>query len=362
MNKITIIGDSGSGKTSYLYAMYHQLSYGYIKGFTISCIEEDYYDPKPNYEKDEELEDCYKKLENSNLGIDRFPLRSDVKEKYVFSLKYKLQDVLSFGWTDYPGGYIDTRNGGSNEFLADLSSSDSWVIFIDGLKLYKVLVEIKDPAEKERFLHEEVFGKYERCLHNNAYIIPSFISIIVTKSDLLLKPLFKKWYTDLNNYSPSERIKYAQVKAREEVSDLFKENIFDNIPEEKFQISISYVTLGDSIAENNYTGQLTPKNIEFPITISILSILEKQYKTTIEEMAEKNKKIEEIRQSIFAAKERRIALQKEIDDICKPKLERIKKVAMAIMQRINDDVILYNHGRNNQVGIKNYFRNVLNIN
>ena len=361
MNKITIIGDSGSGKTCYLYAMYHQLSYGYIKGFTVSCMTDDYI-PHPDYEKDEELGDCYKKLENPNLGAERFPYRSDVKENYVFSLKYRLQDVLLFKWIDYPGGYIDSRNGGSEEFLADLRLSDSWVIFIDGLKLYKALVEIKDPAEKNRFLHEQVFGKYERCLHNNASLIPSFISIIVTKSDLLLKPLFKKWYEELTNYSPSERIKYAQSKAREEVSDLFKENIFDNIPEEKFQISISYVTLGDSISENNYAGQLEPRNIEFPITISILSILEKQYKAIVEEIKRKESEIERIRQSIFTSKEKRIALQKEIDNTLRPKLEHKKTVAIAILERVNEDVILYNHGRDNQISIKNYFNNAFNIN
>ena len=360
MNKITIIGDSGSGKTSYLWTMYHYLSSAYYKGFTLSCMESDSPNAKPDYDKEDEFYNSYLKLKNTELGFGRFPLRSNDKQTYFFSLKYKLEDVLSFGIPDYPGGVIDRRECGTEEYLRDLRESDSWVIFIDGEKLHEALVDIKDPDERKHYLHEKVFGKYIRCMRNNASIIPTFISIIVTKSDLLLKPLIKKKYAELTNCSPSERVMNAQTEAKKEVTNLFKEHIFDNIPEERFQISISFVTLGDTIAENNYTGKLEPRNIEFPITISLLSILEKECKNIKQKIKALENEIERIRQSIFAPKEKRIALQKEIDNTWKPKLEFKNAVATVILERINDDVILYNHGRNNQVSAKDYFNHVFN--
>ena len=361
MKQITVIGDTGSGKTSYTYAMNHYLAFGHIKGFSLSCMNDSSIDPRPDYDKDEEMNERYEQLANAELGPDRFPLPSNKKTSYNFSLKYRLKKVTDFKWGDYPGNWIDSRDGGADMFLTDVRNSDTWSIYIDGAKLYHALIEIKDSKERNNYLYDKVFGKYLRFMHVNADYIPSFISIIVTKSDLLLRPLFKKWYAELAVYTPSERMTYAQQKAREEVINLFKDMIFDNIPEEKFQICISFVTLGDSIAENNYRGPLDPKNIAFPITVSLLSILAKEFKTLQDDIAAKQYRIEEIRQSIFTSKEKRIYLQNEIDNNLRPRMEHIRTAARAITQRINDNVILYNKGRNNTVGVATYFNTVFHI-
>lgn len=361
MDKITVIGDMGSGKTCFLYAMYHYLSYAFVRGFTIGCVKPDVYTSQPDYDKESELEDMYDILSDKSKGEDRFPLRDDQKHVFAFSLKYRLQEVTTFRWIDYPGGYIRDNGRGSEDFVSDLTSSDSWVIFIDGYKLHHALLEIEEESERNRYITEQVFGRYIRCMDNNANIIPSFISIIVTKSDLLLKPLIGKFYEDLRNLTPTERVSTAQVMARQHITSIIKENIFDNIDVSRHQLSISFVTLGDKIAENNYTGELEPINIEFPITISILSILEKKYNNVSRSINTKKEEIEKIRQSTFANKNRRIKLQEEIDMVLLPKLTFWRSVAKAILERLQDDVVLWNRGIDREIGLRNYFQQIFGL-
>ena len=46
------------------------------------------------YDKDEEMNERYEQLANAELGPDRFPLPSNKKTSYNFSLKYQKKKVI----------------------------------------------------------------------------------------------------------------------------------------------------------------------------------------------------------------------------------------------------------------------------
>lgn len=69
MSKITVIGDTSSGKTCFLYAMYNFIAQGYVEGFTMSAA---------NDAQDSELQSMYELLENKSLGNDRFPSQAQI--------------------------------------------------------------------------------------------------------------------------------------------------------------------------------------------------------------------------------------------------------------------------------------------
>ena len=170
MSKITVIGDTSSGKTCFLYAMYNFIAQGYVEGFTMSAA---------NDAQDSELQSMYELLENKSLGNDRFPSPSANREPYDFSLQYGFREIADFTWVDYPGGYIKGQGDGAEDFVEDISSSDAWVIFLDGEKLCNAILE-KDSFKQKKLLmdicgkYNKFIGKNKKIGSNNPLILPNF--------------------------------------------------------------------------------------------------------------------------------------------------------------------------------------------
>ncbi len=260
MNKITVIGDTNSGKTCFLCAMFNYIAMGYIDGFNIVSIG-------TQSQQGDKLERLYERLSNSKLGINRFPPASKDRETFLFSLQYGYREVASFEWADYPGNYIDANGDTPAIFIKDLQESDTWVIFVDGETISEGLL-IENPGERKRFFKDQ-FLKYHKFMGKFPDKIPGTVSVIVTKCDLLY---------NMPKYSiengPAKLNEDLEMSVRDSLSSLFHNNGLK---------SISVVTLGDSIANNNYTGQLDPINIEYPITLSILGILCNNYDVAMSE-------------------------------------------------------------------------------
>ena len=94
-----MLGNTGSGKTCYLAAMYQIMSMGFnLNGFSL----------KAKTRKNMiELEETWRLLAEGNENNERiWPEGTDTTQFIDFSLKYALrEDVAQFEWYDYRGGY-----------------------------------------------------------------------------------------------------------------------------------------------------------------------------------------------------------------------------------------------------------------
>lgn len=322
MRKVTVIGDTSSGKTSFLYAMYNFIAMGYVDGFTISATDEI---------ADNFLQEKFSQLENTSLSLRRFPTASNAREVYAFELQYGFAEIANFEWVDYPGGYISENGEGKIELSNDLKNSDAWVIFIDGEKLLKVL--------REEMNIMKVCGKYNMFM-TTLRQHPKALPIIITKGDLIANSGIEGW---------QEKVQEVIQKG---LSACFKDT-FNSL------VSISTVSLGNNIAENNYTGELDPINIEYPITISMLSILNYLFDIEFYEVARLKKLIEEDYNKFFSSLERRNEWQKQIDAIT-PKLVKWQKMANAILNTLHDEKLLWRSGE--KTSMINYYRKEFLIN
>ncbi|MFI3305297.1 MAG: hypothetical protein R3Y68_02145 [Rikenellaceae bacterium] len=326
MNKITVIGNTSSGKTCFLYAMYNYIAYGYIDGFTMSAS---------NPIQDQKLQDAFDQLENAQLGNERFPHPSQEREQYNFSLQYGFREIASFEWADYPGGYIGQKE---DDLTSDLRTSDAWVIFIDGEKLYKAIKENDDRKKKIACIKAcGAYNKFITDLRSKGAHIPKSIPIIVTKGDLIIN-------SSIEN-------------AKDLIIDCVKigiSSLFVNLPAgDASLVSISIVSLGNEIAENNYSGELDPINIEYPITISMLSILNNLFDNRYFKIRELKDLIEK-ENSKFFSKQRKIeAWNDEINAIV-PDITRWQKMAQAILDTLSDDKKLYTQGQ--EISLVEYYQ------
>lgn len=336
MNKITVIGDTSSGKTCFLYAMYNFIALGYIDGFTMSAISDG---------KDSELQKMYEILDNSSLGPDRFPTASTSRDVYEFSLQYGFKEIASFQWSDYPGAYISSQGEGVEDLLNDLSSSDAWVIFIDGEKLCDAILETTPIKRKKKLI--DVCGKYNKFIANNSNSIPPSVPIIVTKSDVIINQL-------IDHFTKSgENPNKAAEKAFFEVENIVKQGLSGFFAETNDALkSISIVTLGDELMKDGYRGELDPVNIEYPITLSMLSILNHNFDSLFNHISNLKQYIHEDCEKFFSSKKRRDEWQAEIDRI-RPQLTEWQKMANAILSTLAESKKLWKNGE--EYNLKEYY-------
>lgn len=128
--QFTMLGDTGSGKTCFLLAMYLKMLEGVGK-FTISI-------PNGNFEKEKQLARRAETLDDEELDVDRFPAGTTGAEKYKFNLKISHEDVLQFDWYDHPGSVLKPSQADSEmreNLKRNLFNSSVLFICIDGSKL-----------------------------------------------------------------------------------------------------------------------------------------------------------------------------------------------------------------------------------
>ena len=136
------------------------------------------------------------------------------------------------------------------------------------------------------------------------------------------------------------------------MSALFKE-VNDTIK------SISIVTLGDHLSDNGYTGDLDPVNIEYPITLSMLSILKQKFDSKFRRVSELKHVIEKDKTKFFSSKARRDEWQAEINKI-RPQLAEWQKMANAILATLADSKRIWKKGE--EYNLTEYYKNEFLIN
>lgn len=97
--KFIILGESESGKTCYLPAMYSAMSQS-INGYSIVAQDD---------RLDTDLLDAFYRLDVESLSEDRFPAATDQAITYLFNLNYAYETIMLFQWIDYLGQVMRVR-------------------------------------------------------------------------------------------------------------------------------------------------------------------------------------------------------------------------------------------------------------
>lgn len=266
--KLTIIGMSGSGKTCYLLGMFYKMTGG-LKGYNLHTDDDTH----------TELTHRYEVLNDENKRQGRFPKPTDMPEKFIFNLQYGYQDILSFEWADYPGGYLKEKNDGDVEGYSDVKNSilnsSTLFICIDGSLLYGDDTDEKIERVRDNCSNtiNHFFSEYRQ---ENGNLPPT--AFIITKYDECAKD------TDLDELCTI-------------VEGAFS-GFFTEITGSKNITTIIPVTLGKSIKDDEYAGNLKPENIHLPIFMGIWFALRDYVKNLGSENSKINKQINELASSL----------------------------------------------------------------
>lgn len=236
-NRVTVIGYTASGKTTYLAGMYHIMTLG-KKHFSIYAT---------NPDNDLYLEQLWLAIRGGDA-----PDPSDKMEKYAFHISHNRKPVTDFEWMDYPGGVLSQPN--TKEFqdlAANIKESDCLLLILDGDKLFNIEAsDIEDYKERvfENIQMDDGVSKEVKLFNylsaNNIDLPP--VGIVVTKCDLI----------------PSE----YQTAIQEIIATQF-----EDIIEEKNRVVLPMsVSLGGKIEPGT---PLRPYNVEQPIAFAVLAIL-----------------------------------------------------------------------------------------
>ena len=241
-SKFTILGETGSGKTCYLLGMYFEMSAG-IAGYTVIAENED---------DNRNLTQRYEMLNDKSRGASRFPAGTDEVQKMNFKLQYAYETISPFEWIDYPGGFLDplkrdTTTDQYKEVEKSINESDVLFICIDGENLVGDKIERKINKIKRKCGKNisPYLGDLKDKLKKEDRHLPP-IGMIVTKYDLC------ESYTN-----PSE--------LKEIIKKVF-EPLFED--DDTF-VAIIPVSLGATLQDDSYQGELEPLNIHLPILLGI---------------------------------------------------------------------------------------------
>lgn len=116
--KVMMIGFSGSGKTTYMGALYSALNQAWYNGFSLRARRES------------DHNNFMRIGENLDKGI--YPKGTDILQDYNFSLLYNGSEVLDFDWHDYRGGALQQPDSEDfNCVISSIINSDALIIFLD---------------------------------------------------------------------------------------------------------------------------------------------------------------------------------------------------------------------------------------
>ena len=239
--KITMLGTTGAGKTSYLLGMYAAMQSG-IQGFTLSAKDIDL---------DLELTERWEQL-ISLQGADRWPVpNAGVVEHCHFDFNYGFRPIMGFEWIDYRGLALSDRSNEHDvqELSQYLTSSECVFLTISGEHLQSKVTpttvrEIKSDRMNQ-FLQLYISNQYKPTSAK-----PFPIAIIITKYDL------------------------CHHRKREEVIGDIKK-LFQALftPNSGWLVMICPVSLGKELETDSDNGMIVPVNVHLPIVFAVYSQL-----------------------------------------------------------------------------------------
>ena len=257
--KFTILGESLSGKTCYLLAMYSEMSQS-IHGYSIVAQDD---------RLDTELLESFENLDDESISKERFPGATDQTVTYLFNLNYANKPIMPFKWIDYPGRIMRDKNDEDYpKVTQNIRESSTLFICVDGELLVgdNTARKIKNVKRKCSMTINRYFGKYFEA---GGHLPP--VGIILTKADLFRH--------DTND---------------EEIRIILEEAFSPLFFAENIKIGVIPVTLGENIADDNYSGEVDPVNIHLPIFMGIFFALNEQIAAYKYKMDSNNRSINDM--------------------------------------------------------------------
>lgn len=239
--KITMLGTTGAGKTSYLLGMYAVMQTG-IQGFTLAAQDMD---------MDLELTQRWEKL-ISLKGEDRWPTpNAAAMEYYGFDFSYGFRPLMRFQWLDYRGLALSDRS--TEQDVADLvqylQESSCLFLCISGEHLISEITpntvrEIKSDRMNQ-FIQQYISANKQP--HDQK---PFPVAIVITKYDLC-------------HHRDKDEI-IADVKK------LFQA-LFT--PSSGWLVMICPVSLGKELCDDPDNANIIPVNVHLPVVFAVYSQL-----------------------------------------------------------------------------------------
>lgn len=239
--KITMLGTTGAGKTSYLLGMYAVMQTG-IRGFTLAAKDMD---------TDLELTQRWEKL-ISLKGEDRWPTpNAAAMEYYGLDFSYGFRPLMGFQWLDYRGLALSDRS--TEQDVADLvlylQESACLFLCISGEYLTSELT----PNTVRQIKSDRMNQFVQQYVSNNKQPNPQQpfpVAIVITKYDLC-------------HHREREEI-IADVKK------LFQALFTSN---SGWLVMICPVSLGRDLGNDPDNANIVPVNVHLPVVFAVYSQL-----------------------------------------------------------------------------------------
>ena len=239
--KITMLGTTGAGKTSYLLGMYAIMQTG-VQGFTLSAKDMDL---------DLELTERWEKL-ISTTGEDRWPTpNAAAMERYGFDFSYGFRPLMGFEWLDYRGLALSDRSTeqDAGELVEFLSESQCLFLCISG----EYLIDPVTPSTVRKLKSDRMnqfIQQYIGFKKQPSSSDPFPVAIVITKYDLC-------------HHRDREEI-IADVKKL--FQGLFTANM-------GWLVMICPVSLGKELCNDPETGIIAPVNVHLPVVFAVYAQL-----------------------------------------------------------------------------------------
>ena len=234
--KITILGTTGAGKTSYLLGMYAVMQTG-VQGFTLAAKDMDL---------DLELTERWEKL-ISLTGEDRWPTpNAATMEYYGFDFGYGFRSLMGFEWLDYRGLALSDRSTEQDvgDLVQFLQESECLFLSISGEYLVSeitpAIVREMKSDRMNQFIQQYVGTKKKPHPQK-----PFPVTIIITKYDL------------------------CHHRERDEIiADVKK--LFQALftPNSGWLVMICPVSLGRELCNDLGSGKIIPVNAHLPVVFA----------------------------------------------------------------------------------------------
>ena len=247
-SKFAILGATGSGKTCYLLGMYYEMSMDIANYMVVAT------DPFT----DRMLMKRCERLKDKSRGRDRFPDADDNVQEFNFNLWYNGENFLPFTLIDC---LANSEMNLHKKFAKYIFEAETLFICLDGENFVgnNTGAKIRKVATK---CSRNIYPYLAELRRNKGSLPP--IVIIVTKYDMCM------------NDTDADEIK--EIVQNEKVFGVLFER------KDTF-IAVIPVSLGDTLMDDNYQGDLDPINIHYPILIGINFALRNQIKKHSEEYA-----------------------------------------------------------------------------
>mgnify|MGYP002625431400 CR=1 FL=1 len=333
MKKITVIGFTNSGKTTYLMGTYCFMSMGGKSGGGYALVT------------DEENGNLLHNLWNQLQNYGQWPAASDVAFTCTFSLQRYLKSIdgSEFEWIDYPGSTLMAL---SPEVRASINEASCLVLIVDG----ESFAFTRDKEKSRRPIAAQNDAQYKSVVGDNllnngdklaimrlGQMVAGGISlppvaVVVTKRDLI----------------PPERLKYIPEIIPQEFDTLF----YNGVP-----VFLTSVTLGAEIERN---GTLSPEDVEKPLFYALLSTFCQEIDAIKKRIADNKKQLEAqdtmfnrlFHQDMLDELKRRIYLDED-------KIRVMSENASPMLDFFGHDSVFYVNGE--QAELREYFSGRLSL-